>query len=81
MSKSRVRLITVAAEDPGHERADSHDEPNFELPDPSMQGIEGYQEMYRAVGNRVRYKILRPLVYTEETRAILLAEESAMRST
>jgi len=65
----------VVAEDPRDETNDLRDEPEGALPDVSMLGIEDYLEMYRAVGNRVRYEILRRLVYAGEKRRPQLVEE------
>jgi len=75
MPLRRVRRIIVVAEHPRDETNDPRDEPKRALPDASMLTVDDYLEMYRTVGNRVRYEILRGLVSAGEKRPTELIEE------
>ena len=55
-------------------REEPHEGPAGDLPDPSMLGIDDYLEMYRAVGNRARYEILKHLVYSGDMSPTQLEE-------
>lgn len=65
-------MATERTRDDAHDR---HEEPDDDLPDASMLGIEDYLEMYRAVGTRARYEILRRLVHTGDKSPTQLEEE------